>query len=304
MSNDGSGRLSKAVIPEHEVGVRDFPVRSSFPVTIYLRNESGHVQVEQAVDDLGVLAGFRITERDDPVHGSWFRQMRASLSRAGRSPARESVLAASALRVQLNRLDGTGAAGADLLMTNVAPLLASLKDTEDAVVQVGALLIVKSGGTVLVRQLTAQQQLILDHSPDLFTAPDRILQALSPSAGADLLAGAAPLARGGLPGGGRLSASGELSGGGQLPAADRPSAGEAKVPQPPASVDRSYRRSPAQAFTDGLGGVFDIFGVIQRQHWSRPPAFEDMLAKDARELCRELGLIPDGGNGSKEGMNQ
>jgi hypothetical protein len=231
-------------------------------------------------------------------------------------------------RVEISRYQGMDAT-ANLLSTAVVPLLDSLKGTQDAIIRVGAVLIVKSDGAVFVYQLTGQQQLMLDHSPDLLTAPERVLQALGRSAGDDLLAGAdlpagVRLAAGaGLPGGSRLSVSGgfperdplpageagtpeppaaSVSGG--FPERDRLPAGEAGVPEPLAAVDRPYRRSLTQAFTDGIDGVFDIFGGIQRQRWSRPPAFEDTLATDARELCRELGLIPDGGNGSKEGTNR
>ena len=75
------------------------------------------------------------------------------------------------------------------------------------------------------------------------------------------------------------------------------------LPDSSARVARLYRRSLAQAFTDGLGGIFDIFGVIQRQRMGAA-AFEDLLAEDARELCRELGLIPLAGNGAKEGTSR
>ena len=77
------------------------------------------------------------------------------------------------------------------------------------------------------------------------------------------------------------------------------SASPPAVPDTQSAVGRPYRRSMIQAFTDGLGGVFDIFGGLQRQRQS-PPAFEDTLAEDARALCLELGITPRDGNGSKE----
>ena len=74
------------------------------------------------------------------------------------------------------------------------------------------------------------------------------------------------------------------------------------VPDLPDTISRPYRRSLVQAFTDGLGGVFDIFSGIERQRWSLP-AFEDTLGEDARALCFELGLISRSGNGSREGTS-
>jgi hypothetical protein len=74
------------------------------------------------------------------------------------------------------------------------------------------------------------------------------------------------------------------------------------TPKRAGSTKRPHRRSLARAFTDGVGGVFDIFGVTRRQHWNLP-AFEDTLADDARELCLRLGFIPGDGAGSDEGAN-
>jgi hypothetical protein len=53
------------------------------------------------------------------------------------------------------------------------------------------------------------------------------------------------------------------------------------------------------AFTDGVGGIFNIFGGIGRQR-PRLPAFEDTLSWDARELCRELGLAIQSADGLTE----
>jgi transcriptional regulator with XRE-family HTH domain len=74
-------------------------------------------------------------------------------------------------------------------------------------------------------------------------------------------------------------------------------------PQHAARTKHSNLRPLARAFTDGIGGVFDIFGV-SRQRRSRPPAFSDTLADDARELCLRFGLIPEDRTGSNEGADR
>ncbi|WP_143168562.1 hypothetical protein [Amycolatopsis australiensis] len=48
-------------------------------------------------------------------------------------------------------------------------------------IRVGALLIVKVEWTIAVHQLTAAQQLLLDHHPQLLTSPQAILAALQPN---------------------------------------------------------------------------------------------------------------------------
>lgn len=64
------------------------------------------------------------------------------------------------------------------MMQNLGPVLDALQTTKDAVIRAGALLIVKVDGVVVVHQLTAEQQLMLDHQPQLAQSPHDILAAL------------------------------------------------------------------------------------------------------------------------------
>ena len=64
-------------------------------------------------------------------------------------------------------------------MHNLPPLLGALQPTKDAVIRTGALLIVKVDWTVNVLQLTAAQQLLLDHRPQLASTPHEIVAALN-----------------------------------------------------------------------------------------------------------------------------
>ncbi|MGW3668660.1 hypothetical protein [Streptomyces sp. NPDC005141] len=64
------------------------------------------------------------------------------------------------------------------LMQHVPPLIAALDPTKDAVVRIGAVLIVKLDWQVFVLQLTAAQQATLDHQPQLVRSPQEALQAL------------------------------------------------------------------------------------------------------------------------------
>jgi hypothetical protein len=148
------------------------------PVEIYLGDSTGHERVEAAVEALARSAGLTIPERDDPVFGSWFRRMRAKLAYAARSPAAQNVLDDMALRAELELLGRAEADVTALLMANLAPLITSLHDTRDAVVRLGAVLVVKSDWVLYVNQLTARQQLVLNHNPHLLRAPDKIMQAL------------------------------------------------------------------------------------------------------------------------------
>ncbi|MFF8478866.1 hypothetical protein [Streptomyces sp. NPDC015414] len=154
------------------------PAIDPLPVTIYLSDEGTSHDVQAAVEELLGHAGLAVIDREDPVLGSWFRRMRATISRAaGSQVVRESALTAAHVadaRLVLAQ-DATITA---TMMQNVGPVLASLQPTKDAVVRLGAVLIVKVDWEVRVIQLTAAQQAVLDHQPQLATSPRDVIGAI------------------------------------------------------------------------------------------------------------------------------
>ena len=151
----------------------------SMPVTIYMSEEQIHAQVEKAVEVLLATAGLYIKERKNPVVGSWFRRMAAGTKEARQSPAgREAML------VVEHALDSRLVLAQDAevtarLLQNLAPVLGALQPTRDAVIRVGALLIVKLDWTVNIFQLSAAQQVRLDHHPKLASSPHEIMDVLN-----------------------------------------------------------------------------------------------------------------------------
>ncbi|MFI9816761.1 hypothetical protein [Saccharothrix variisporea] len=149
------------------------------PVTIYLSEEAGHERVEAAVEELLRGVGGEVVERDEPIIGSWFRRMRARIggftqSEAGQEMAAMALHAAETRLVHLKDAEVTAK-----MMENLGPVLEALQPSAHAVVRVGALLIVKVDGAVAVHQLTAWQQLQLDHRPELALSPHDVMAALN-----------------------------------------------------------------------------------------------------------------------------
>jgi hypothetical protein len=150
----------------------------TLPVTVYLSEEGIHGQVESAVNELLGVAGLRIESRDEPVIGSWFRQMRAAVEEAVHSPAAREGALVAAHAADTRLVLAQDAAVTATLLQNLGPVIASLQPTKDAVLRVGALLIVKVDWAVNVFQLTAAQQAKLDHQPRLAVSPHEIIAAL------------------------------------------------------------------------------------------------------------------------------
>ena len=150
------------------------------PVAIYLSDRAVHDAVERAVTDLAESADLVIAGREPPVTGSWFRRMRAVL----RTPAGEEVLATALHVADAKLARRPDAEVTAMLLQNLSPVITALQPTKDAIVRVGAVLIVKTDWMLVVHQLTARQQLVLDHLPSLETAPHLILHELGlPQAG-------------------------------------------------------------------------------------------------------------------------
>jgi hypothetical protein len=150
----------------------------NIPVSIYLADEDIHEQVETAVEEWLATADVSIDTRAEPVIGSWFRRMGASMKKTVGTPAaREAALTGMHI-VDSRLVQAQDAHVTSTLFQNLGPVLAALQPTKDAVVRAGALLIVKIDWVVQVHQLTAAQQAILDHRPQLATTPKEIIAAL------------------------------------------------------------------------------------------------------------------------------
>jgi hypothetical protein len=136
-------------------------------VSMYLSDEGAHPAVETAVEMVLTQAGLVVVDRDDPVFGSWFRRVRAGELGAMAAHAADSRLVLA-----------HDAQVTSTMLQNLGPVLTALQSTKEAVLRIGAVLIVKLDDQLVVHQLTAAQQLQLDHQPHLAMAPHEILAAL------------------------------------------------------------------------------------------------------------------------------
>ena len=194
MSDSPSGAISSSLINssivgrlfgsriqggQDSAGVRATGVTATvIPVSIYLADESIHEQAEAAVEQWIASAGVSIDTRDEPVIGSWFRRMLASFKGTtaefiGREAALTAVHVADTRLVQAQDAYVTSN-----LATERRPRLAVSPANQRCHRARWRLLIVKIDWSVQVYQLSAVQQAILDHRPQLVTSPQDIIAAL------------------------------------------------------------------------------------------------------------------------------
>ena len=148
------------------------------PVTVYLSDEASHAQIEQAVEELLATAGLAVTDRGEPVISSWFRRMTARAQQGLHSSMAQDAALTGVHAADSRLVLAQDAEVTARLLQNLGPVIASLQPTKDAVLRIGALLIVKVDWSVSVFQLTAAQQARLDHHPQLASTPREIVAAL------------------------------------------------------------------------------------------------------------------------------
>jgi hypothetical protein len=104
--------------------------------------------------------------------------MRAAAKDAMRSPAAREGALVTAHVADTRLVLAHDAAITATLLQNLGPVITSLQPTKDAVLRIGALLVAKVDWVVNVFQLTAAQQALLDHRPQLAFSPHEIIATL------------------------------------------------------------------------------------------------------------------------------
>lgn len=162
-----------AAINTSHFGGESMSTGVALPVAIYVSDETAYVAVEAALLDLLAALDIDVIAQGEPKIGSMSRWFEARRRRRGVDAL---DMARRALEMQVLEKEQ---ANIDSLQADaVAKLLSSLDGTDNALVQIGSVLLMKVDGGIVVRNLS-QQEMILIHrkSTDLAT-PRLILEAL------------------------------------------------------------------------------------------------------------------------------
>jgi len=146
------------------------------PVRIYLAVGEDPGRVELAVLELLEAYGFHIERRGMPVMGSWFDMFWVRAKSA--SPPVEDVLMKLQRMLELRELDQPQSE-VDLNQADaVARLLGALSLEQDALMQIGSLILIKVKEKIFVRTLTQTELVYFSRNPALFQDPAKALQIL------------------------------------------------------------------------------------------------------------------------------
>jgi excisionase family DNA binding protein len=146
------------------------------PVRIYLAVGADPSLVESAVLGLLDAFGFQVERSEMPIMGSWFRRFWVQAKSA--SPPVEEQLMKLQRAIELHGLDRPQSE-VDLNQADaVARLLGALDPENDALMQIGSLVLIKVESKVFVRTLAQTELVYFNRNPALFQDPANALQVL------------------------------------------------------------------------------------------------------------------------------
>lgn len=153
-------------------------IQHPFVVTVYLAEEHGTQEVQQALSDLLEAFEFTIVDSLPAMRGSWYRDFIAVSRRALTSREVGERLQKVERGIELHLVHKQQAEIDSMQGDAVAKLLTALEHTPDALVQIGSVLLIKVNGVPAVRNLNQVELRYLERNPRLLKSPATILEAL------------------------------------------------------------------------------------------------------------------------------
>ncbi|MEU8401900.1 STAS domain-containing protein [Nonomuraea sp. NPDC048892] len=150
----------------------------------YLGDAESAPAVEQALRQFGEAFGWEVTPRSEPLEGSWFRRFRLKAKDLAMSADAKEIAEELRRAAELRALHSVQADNDSKQAQAAATLIQALDGTDQAVVMVGSVLVIKDAGRLAVRTLTQRQLMFLERSADM-TQPSNVLEALELCGAAD-----------------------------------------------------------------------------------------------------------------------
>lgn len=150
----------------------------------YLGDAESAPAVERALRQFGEAFGWEVTPRAEPLEGSWFRRFRLKAKDLAMSADAKEIAEELRRAAELRALHSVQADNDSKQAQAAATLIQALDGTEQAVVMVGSVLVIKDAGRLAVRTLTQRQLMFLERSADM-TQPSNVLEALELCGAAD-----------------------------------------------------------------------------------------------------------------------
>ncbi|GAA0419223.1 hypothetical protein Acor_28900 [Acrocarpospora corrugata] len=144
---------------------------------VYLSDEPASSAVETAVVALAESFGWGVSAQIAPLRGSWFRTFRMKAKDLASTAEAKEIADEIRRAAELHGLHKVQAQNDNLQAQAAATLIQALQGTDQAVLLVGSVLVIKDKGQLAVRTLTQRQLIFLERSADM-TQPQKVLEVL------------------------------------------------------------------------------------------------------------------------------
>jgi hypothetical protein len=152
------------------------------PLRVYLSEVVGNTvdEVSHAIQDVLDAFGLEFADEFPAIKGSWFKKWFAKTAQAMTQSEVTDRLKKLERAVELKGLGQPQAEIDEKQASAAAKLMDALKDTPNAAIQVGSILLIKrlteSGSTMQIRTLTPTELMHLENNQALLMSPENILQ--------------------------------------------------------------------------------------------------------------------------------
>ncbi|TMR07751.1 hypothetical protein ETD86_50670 [Nonomuraea turkmeniaca] len=151
----------------------------TIPVLIYLTDETGHEDVERALNIVLDEFGLPVSDAAPAMHGSWLRRLRAIVRDTAAAEPTKQLADEVHRALQLKHLHEAQSRVDQAQAEAVAQLIQALEGTGSAVLMIGSVMILKTGGTISSRTLSQRELIFLERNPGLISDPHQLLRQLT-----------------------------------------------------------------------------------------------------------------------------
>jgi hypothetical protein len=149
-----------------------------FPMTVYLTDESRHEEAVRAIAYFIEAFGLEETIAIPPTLGSWLKRLLLRSRYIATSDAAKDIREEVRRAVELHGIHKIQAEVDEKKATAASTLIQALDSQQRAAVLLGSMIILKSGDSLVVRELTQREMIHLERNPKLLQNPTELLEAL------------------------------------------------------------------------------------------------------------------------------
>lgn len=162
---------------------KDISMNRYVPIRIFLNSGENSDGVRGAVASFAIAAGFVLDDEYLPQTGSWFQKIIGKSKDAITSKELFERLEKAERALELSKINKVQSEIDKNLGKAAASVIESLKEEDEAVIQLSSLLIVKrknSNGksTIETRQLSQKEIIYFEHNPQMIKNPGNVLEQL------------------------------------------------------------------------------------------------------------------------------